>query len=345
MFLMIYVVESIKVTEYISITSLISINFISHNSLKISKTGYNLIFRDSYLLLPSSLRNLGKSFKVSNTKSFFPYLLNKIEYTGEVPDISYFPGISKEDYDNYKNSFEESKWNFLEEAQKYCELDCISLYQVINKFSNLIYNQFNINIHHHPTLPSLSFKIFRTHYYDNPSDFDKNINPADLQSLDKGDNKIHMLSGSIMKDIKESYTGGSVDMFIPTNIDNPFRYIVKTPIGPTYVLNPIYCYDINSLYPYVMKKFPMPVGKPTYFEGDILKIDPNAFGFFYCKIIAPKNLKHPILQTHIKTKDGVRTISPLGTWEGMYFSEELKNSLKYRYKFEVLIKRGLLYYR
>jgi hypothetical protein len=27
----------------------------------------------------------------------------------------------------------------------------------------------------------------------------------------------------------------------------------------------------------------IPVGKPIVFEGDIRKVDPEAFGFFYCK--------------------------------------------------------------
>jgi hypothetical protein len=75
----------------------------------------------------------------------------------------------------------------------------------------------------------------------------------------------------------------------------------------------IYCYDVNSLYPYVMSKFDMPIGKPIYFEGDIRAIDPNAFGFFYCEIIAPDNLKHPILQTHVNTIGGIRTMAPLGS--------------------------------
>lgn len=80
----------------------------------------------------------------------------------------------------------------------------------------------------------------------------------------------------------------------------------------------------------------MPVGFPTYFEGDIFNIDKDAFGFFYCKIIAPENILHPILQTHVKTNHGTRTISPIGTWNEMMFSEELKNAIKYGYKIEVL---------
>jgi len=132
--------------------------------------------------------------------------------------------------------------------------------------------------------------------------------------------KIHKLSGKIASDIRLGYTGGSTDMYIP-----------NAALGTK-----IYAYDVNSLYPYVMKTNKYPVGSPTYFSGNILADNANAFGFFYCKIIAPEGLKHPILQTHIKTKDGIRTVAPLGTWEGMYFSEELYNARNYGYKFEVL---------
>lgn len=52
----------------------------------------------------------------------------------------------------------------------------------------------------------------------------------------------------------------------------------------------IYTYDVNSLYPYAMSKFPMPVGYIRFFEGDILKLihsqtfkgkgEKKPFGFF-----------------------------------------------------------------
>jgi hypothetical protein len=57
----------------------------------------------------------------------------------------------------------------------------------------------------------------------------------------------------------------------------------------------------------------MPVGIPTYFKGDIRLINPEAFGFFYCEIIAPDDIKHPIIQTRVKTENGIRTIAPLGS--------------------------------
>jgi hypothetical protein len=126
-------------------------------------------------------------------------------------------------------------------------------------------------------------------------------------------------------DIRSGYTGGSTDMFIP-----------KNPLGTL-----IYAYDVNSLYPSVMVNNPYPIGSPTYFEGNILLTEPDAFGFFYCKITSPNDLKHPILQLHYKTKGGIRTIAPLGSWEGWYFSEEIKNAIKFGYKITVL--RGYLF--
>lgn len=120
--------------------------------------------------------------------------------------------------------------------------------------------------------------------------------------------------------IRKSYTGGSVDVYIPQNINNEI----------------LYCYDVNGLYPSVMLNNPMPVGKPIAFEGDILLKDPNAFGFFFCKITSPEYLEHPILQRKIKTNQGPRTIAGLGTWNDWIFSEEMYNAMKFGYKFTVL---------
>jgi hypothetical protein len=141
----------------------------------------------------------------------------------------------------------------------------------------MIFELFQINIHHYSTLPSLAFAIFRSKFMN--------------------ENTIPQLSGKIAKDIRQSYTGGAVDVYIP-----------KPKKGTK-----VFCYDVNALYPAQMEEQLMPVGTPSYFNGNIRAIDPNAFGFFYCNIIAPEKLQHPILQTHVKTSNGVRTIAPLGS--------------------------------
>jgi DNA polymerase type B, organellar and viral len=161
----------------------------------------------------------------------------------------------------------------------------------------MVFNLFHLNIHNYPTLSSLAFAIFRSKFMD--------------------EENIPQLSGKIANDIRSGYTGGAVDMYIPEGKN-------------------IKGWDVNSLYPSQMESKLMPVGVPTYFNGDITKIDENTFGFFYCKITAPDNILHPILQTRVKINGITKTIAPIGSWKDMLFSEEMNNALKYGYKIEVL---------
>ena len=103
---------------------------------------------------------------------------------------------------------------------------------------------------------------------------------------------------------------------------------------------------------------PMPCGIPRYFvTGDInskyavhnyicelnLK-DPKQRPYVFCEVevIAPDYLEYPILQTRVKTKDGVRTVAPLGTWTGVYSSTEIYNAMdNFGYKFRII--RGYLF--
>jgi hypothetical protein len=156
---------------------------------------------------------------------------------------------------------------------------------------------YKVNITKYPTISFLAFAIFRTHFLKKDT--------------------IPMISGQVFKDIKESYTGGATDRYIPTNVVAPQTSLTEGYLSkdntatspPGNKADLVYCYDVNSLYPSVMQTNLLPTGKICYFEGNILNFKPDVLGFFYVKVIAPENLAHPIIQTHV---DGV-TMSPLGT--------------------------------
>lgn len=269
---------------------------------KINTRDYSIYFRDSCLLLPSSLKKLGDAFNVDTKKSIFPYKFvsesRNLDYIGQVPSIQYFENITLDEYNKYKNELGKKEWNLKEEIIKYCEIDVISLRQIIRTFQIKIYSEFEVDINNYPTLSSLAFGIYRVKYL-------------------KDDNIIPKLHNEIYYDIKQSYTGGSVDVYKPLGTN-------------------LYRYDVNSLYPHSMSSFPSPVGKPIKFTGDPSKFRDDPFGFFYVNVKTPENLFIPILQTRVKTTDGTKTMAPLGTWKGWYFSEEIKLAMNNGYEIEIL---------
>ena len=252
--------------------------------------GKTLIFKDSMLLLPLSLRKLCKAFKIKDDKGYFPFLLNDILYKGIIPRFEYWTGITVEQYVTFATNYIGKVWSFKDESIKYCKLDCQSLHEILVKFNKLIFSEFKVNINTSLTLPALAMRIYKSQFMP--------------------DNTIYQLLGEVERDIRQAYTGGAVDVYIPHNRISSFLDNIKT------LFIKLYLYDVNSLYPFIMAKTMMPVGKPIAFEGDIRKVNPVAYGFFYCKITSPQYLEHPILQKRIKTSEGVRTIAGLGNWTG-----------------------------
>ena len=132
------------------------------------------------------------------------------------------------------------------------------------KFNQLIFDKFQLNINKSLTLSSLAMTIFKVHYME--------------------ENSIFQLLGKVEEDIRESYTGGAVDVFIPHNF-NPKIYNYNYPkeqlnrLQEAGIANEtLYYYDVNSLYPFCMLQ-DLPVGRPIAFDGDIRAIEPEATGF------------------------------------------------------------------
>lgn len=135
---------------------------------------------------------------------------------------------------------------------------------------------FKIDITKYPTLPAITFAIYRANFMK--------------------ENTIPKILGKHHYALKESYFGGITEAYKPFG-------------------RGIHSYDVNSLYPSAMHNFDMPVGKPTFFYGDIslLTKEKIPYGFLKVKVDAPLNLKCPCLPLkHTMRSGGSRTIFPVG---------------------------------
>jgi DNA polymerase type B, organellar and viral len=122
---------------------------------------------------------------------------------------------------------------------------------------------------------------------------------------------IPILSNKLDNIIRLSYIGGSTDYF--------YQY------GEN-----LKHYDVNSLYPKAMCN-PMPLKFLGEIEGDNVRLE-NVFGFAEARISTPHDMEIPLLPLKVENE----TLHPLGSWIGVYFTEELKTIVKYGYKVELI---------
>jgi len=235
-------------------------SIISRNGLIImikitsKKDHISLTIKDSFLLLPSSLAKLSKNFNTDIQKGMEAVLIEDITNTPG-SDFYIMNDISHYSKEVLKlNNFIE--WRDL--IRKYCESDCISLYQILINFRKLIFDNFSILIDKYPTTPSLAFAVFRSKYLK--------------------DGTIPIINGEIDEFIRGSFTGGSTEMIIPYGEN-------------------IYVYDVNSLYPFQMANQEFPIGKINRFI-DLNEVPENNLWFGKAIVTSKTDMHIPYLQIH-----------------------------------------------
>ena len=170
------------------------------------------------------------------------------------------------------------------ELLEYMKQDIRLLGGVMQKAQDLYFQKFQVDVVDCLTLSALAMRIYRTIYYD------ENSFP------------IHIPSRNEDTFIRRGYYGGHADVYIPHGTN-------------------LYYYDVNSLYPYIMKTFNMPGGKPVWYgdlEGRELS---QLYGFIEAYVVCPSTITRPFLPY----KDYNNTLLfPTGKFVGVYYSEELK---------------------
>lgn len=212
--------------------------------------------------------------------------------------LSIFYGVKKKEDFNHDNVYKDyDNSDFKDRIIRYCISDSKCLRNIFIKFRDEIYDLFGVDCLHSLTMSSLSLKIYRTRYYD-----------SKIQ-------QICIPNESKDRFVRNGYYGGVVELYKPHLING-------------------WHYDVNALYPSVMKDNYYPTGEGTYIDKNLLKdicID-SFFGFLEVEVIST-NAYMPFL---VKQDPIKGLVSPIGTWVGVYFSEEIRYAMKFGYKFKIL---------
>lgn len=184
----------------------------------------------------------------------------------------------------------------------YMKQDIRLLGGIMLKVQELAWDQYKLDIDNCVTLSGLALSIFRMNYFDPKTYY------------------IHIPNRNEDTFIRRGYYGGHADVYIPRGED-------------------LYYYDVNSLYPYIMKSFSMPLGKPKW-DGNLTDKDlSNLFGFIEAFVDCPNTITRPFLPYRDPKKDTL--LFPTGKFVGVYYSEELKYARNLGYK--IIPLRGYLF--
>jgi hypothetical protein len=261
-----------------------------------------ITFHDSNKLIQGRLKQICKDFHIEEKKA-------KIELKDHIMELGWGhdkdgnPTNDPEKYDEFESEgyyFEHvDPWE--SELNQYLRNDCISLYEVVTmlkKLSGLPQREFLTC----PTTPSLAMRMYKTNF---PEDYAKAISTK------------YLGQENIERFIRRAYYGGRTEVFTPLLLDG-------------------YHYDVNSLYPYVMKSFPIVYGRPLMTVGETAE---NQFyhwlnyhqggGFLECDIEIPESLWIPPLPHRAKYEKALehKLIFPCGKLNGVWTFEELELAL------------------
>lgn len=254
----------------------------------------------------------GRKINFRDSYALMPKDLKTI--TSSFSDKIKYPKIPYDFNDSSKKFFtclKHKKENCLECYMMY---DVIGLYESIRYFEDIINNLgSNIKL----TIASTSLHLFRSKY-------------------------LHQFIPSINYEVISGYDINKEPIFI-----NPEKIIRQYYVGGRSEIIKRYCeyefyYDVNSLYPAMMRNNDFPVSNPLYVLGSSLNFDKDK-GFAYAEIkYYPKNKNViPFLPFRIRFKNSNKLIYPTGIWEGLYDLDNLRKAKKLGY--EINIKYAFIF--
>lgn len=287
------------------------------------KKPFILKFRDSSALLPFALRSLCKAFKVKTQKGDIDFEFIEDAYKNK----NYLKKLLKRDdinvfYDGtriktYKKEYKKDKIYYIKpdgtsyplhgkkDILHYLKHDCIGLWEVLDAFYSWPLVEKSGKSF---TTASQAVKIWRTFL--------------------KCD--VHGLSKSVDRFIRCGYFGGRTEIFRPffhghynveSNPDKFPRSALKY-LREQKKVGKLYYYDVNSLYPTVMRDNEFPIKFKGWVEAD--QYDKNSLTFWECEVDVPKMFCPPLGVKHVFENGTVKYIFPTGVFKGIWTTQELE---------------------
>lgn len=253
-------------------------------------------FNDSYALLRFSLDKLTKNFNVNHQK------------------INFMPKIDTEEYHDFIESNKEK--DIFEKDKKTLKNDYDYLYEVLYKRNvELFYKYLEHDvIGLHEVITKFNNMIEQAN-----GNIGLTIASTSLRTYQKGflKHNITVSSKELNDEMKLAYYGGRTEiikMFLPND-----KY---------------YCYDVNSLYPFVMFDNEFPVSKPIKINNPTKNDILEKCGITFCKVETPK-LFIPLLPLHFNINKTNKLIYPIGKFEGYWDNHFLRKALKLGYDIDI----------
>lgn len=208
---------------------------------------------------------------------------------------------------NFKTECAKGEWDHSQHKDRhdpklleYLKADCVGLYQVLQAYFNWpLIRECGVSF----TVASQALKVFR-------SFLDERIMGCPTHGPDERNPD---------KFVRKAYFGGRTEVFRP--------YFKATKPGEK-----ISCWDINSLYPSVMRDFEY----PTRFIGWRTQYDPKLMGFWEAEVEVPKDMYVPPLGTlihidmdtkeveHVADSSQGKFVFPAGRFSGVWSSIEIE---------------------
>lgn len=251
-----------------------------------------MVLHDSLRVLPSSLEKLTTDFGLDAE--------GKIDLTDHIKANGYAVYNADGSF-NKKASlgkYFETVDPYEKELNEYLEMDCRALHTILNMVMDIA----RITLEEFvkcPTAASLSMTVYKQQH---PDEYD----------LATSSNFYGARGEDMETFIRRGYYGGRTEVFKPVLIDG-------------------YHYDVNSLFPYVMKTSEFPVGYYEHFTGDEAKTNYRFWrrrrrgaGIAEATVKVPSDMNIPPLPCRVEWgRLANKLLFPVGTLEGVWTYDEL----------------------